>query len=97
MADRSSLLVSGLHAVSIRSFVVSSGLGSRKCRKTAERSGYRFTVGLGLTHECFFLFIYYFFLGGGTTLSAWISVQCVRGSAFYDLTVAKERGPYAGN
>ena len=31
------------------------------------------------------------------TLSAWMSVQFAWGSAFYDLTVAKDRGPYEGN
>ena len=34
---------------------------------------------------------------GEVTVRAWISVWFVRGSAFYNLTVAKEQGPYAGN
>ena len=63
MADRSSSLVSGLHAV----------------------------IGEGEVGG------YHWGRGGGVTFSAWISVQFARGSAFYDLTVAKDRGPYESN
>ena len=34
---------------------------------------------------------------GKVTARAWINMRFARGNAFYDLTVTKERGPYAGN
>ena len=56
-------------------------------------------AGLGLTYvSVSFLVVVGGTIGeGGVHFSAWISVQFARGSAFYDLTVAKGRGPYERN
>ena len=85
MADRSSLLVCGLHAVNIR--------GKFKVRIK------KMHKDRGKIRICFFLLCvgaYHWGLGGGN-VQCRISVQFVRASEFYDLTVAKDRVPYEGN
>jgi len=103
MADRSSLLVAGLHAVTVQVvFAVSSGLQYDQESAERPRKDQDLGSGLGLTYvSVSFLVVVGGTIGeGGVHFSAWISVQFARGSAFYDLTsctVAKDRGPYDGN
>ena len=88
--------------------MVSSGLGLRECRKAGESSESGFRVRVSLSFLLFLLLL----LSGGVgwvvlvgrssvrvRVTAWITVALglPGGSAFYDLTVAKDQGPYAGD